>query len=131
MSRLHANTSSPVVYWRKQPKWQAHLELCHRNPETLERVLNWIVYAHVSVSTMHAKALECMQKNKLENFEVPLKAKIIETFITEMSYYCLIETSFVALLGFCGCTTRRHICQHFYHVCIYTLNQIRLNEVGK
>ena len=39
--RLHANTSSPDVYWRKQPNWQAHLELCHRNPDILKRVLNW------------------------------------------------------------------------------------------
>ena len=29
--RLHANTSSPDVYWRKQPNQQAHLELCHKN----------------------------------------------------------------------------------------------------
>ena len=39
--RLHANTSSPDVYWRKRPNWQAHLELCHRNPDILKRVLNW------------------------------------------------------------------------------------------
>ena len=39
--RLHANTSSPDVYWRKQPNWRAHLELCHRNPDILKRVLNW------------------------------------------------------------------------------------------
>ena len=39
--RLHANTSSPDVYWRKQPNWRAHMELCHRNPDILKRVLNW------------------------------------------------------------------------------------------
>ena len=30
------NTSSPGVYWRKQPNESAHLELCQRNPDTLE-----------------------------------------------------------------------------------------------
>ena len=29
--RLHANTSSPDIYLRKQPNWRTHLELCHRN----------------------------------------------------------------------------------------------------
>ena len=32
MLRLHANTSSPDVYWRRWPNRQTHLELCHRNP---------------------------------------------------------------------------------------------------
>ena len=41
MLRLHANTSSPGVYWRKRLNQQAHLALCHRNPDILERVLNW------------------------------------------------------------------------------------------
>ena len=40
MLRLHANTSSPGVYWRQKPNWPAHLELCQRNPGILERVLN-------------------------------------------------------------------------------------------
>ena len=29
MLRLHANTLSLVVYWRKRLNWWAHLELCH------------------------------------------------------------------------------------------------------
>ena len=33
---------SPVVYRRKRPNRQAYLELCHRNPDILERVLNQI-----------------------------------------------------------------------------------------
>ena len=33
---------SPVVYRRKRPNQQAYLELCHRNPDILERVLNQI-----------------------------------------------------------------------------------------
>lgn len=69
------------------------------------------VHAHVSVSTMYAKALECMQKNKLENFEVPLKPKIIETFITEMSYYCFIETF---------CSPSRVLWRHNQEVCLST-----------
>ena len=36
VSKLHANTSSPGVYRRKQLNWQAHLELCHKNPDILE-----------------------------------------------------------------------------------------------
>ena len=38
MLRLHAD-----IYWRKQPNWLAYLELSHRNPDVLERVLNQIV----------------------------------------------------------------------------------------
>ena len=45
----YANTSSSHVHWRKWPNWQAHLEFCHKNPDILERVLNWI---ELSNSTM-------------------------------------------------------------------------------
>ena len=38
MLRLHAD-----IYWRKQPNRLAYLELSHRNPDVLERVLNQIV----------------------------------------------------------------------------------------
>ena len=44
--RLYTNTSGPNVYWRKWPNWRAHLELCHRNPDILKRVLNWIVLSN-------------------------------------------------------------------------------------
>ena len=40
VSKLLAHTSNPGVYWKKQPKQQAQLELCNRNPETMEGVLN-------------------------------------------------------------------------------------------
>ena len=40
---LHPNTSSPIIYWRKWPNQLAHLELCYRKPDILERMLNWIV----------------------------------------------------------------------------------------
>ena len=34
---LHASTSSTDVYWRiLNTNWQAHLEQCHRNPDTLK-----------------------------------------------------------------------------------------------
>ena len=36
-------TSSSEVYWRKWLRWQAILELCHRNPNILEMVLNQIM----------------------------------------------------------------------------------------
>ena len=42
----NANTSSPDIYWRKCLSWQAHLELCHRNHENLERMLNWITLSN-------------------------------------------------------------------------------------
>ena len=38
--RLHANTLNPGVYLRKWLKRQAHVELCHKNPDILKRVLN-------------------------------------------------------------------------------------------
>ena len=43
---LHATTSSPNVYWRKQLNRLAHLEICHRNPDILEKVLNWIALSN-------------------------------------------------------------------------------------
>ena len=42
-SRLHANTD---IYWRKQLNRQAHLELCHRNPDILEKVLHQITLSN-------------------------------------------------------------------------------------
>ena len=34
---LHANTSSPDVYWRiPNANWWAHLEQCHMKPDTLQ-----------------------------------------------------------------------------------------------
>ena len=44
--RLHAKDSSPDKYWRKQLNRLAHLELCHRNPDILERVLNQITLSN-------------------------------------------------------------------------------------
>ena len=49
VSKLHANTSSPYLYWRKRPKRLAHLELCHKNPDTLEIVLNRIALSNSTV----------------------------------------------------------------------------------
>ena len=46
VSTLHANNSSPEVYWRKRPNWWAYLELCHSNPDILERVLNQILLSN-------------------------------------------------------------------------------------
>ena len=43
---LHACTSIPEVYWRKQLNWQAHLELCYKNPDILKRVLYWITLSN-------------------------------------------------------------------------------------
>ena len=44
--RLHANTSSLDVCWRKSPNWHNHLELCHRNSDILERVLNLVALSN-------------------------------------------------------------------------------------
>ena len=46
VSRQHANTSSPNVHRRKRPNRQAHVELCHRNPDILERMLKWIMLSN-------------------------------------------------------------------------------------
>ena len=35
VSMLYANTSSHDVYWKTWPNWQDHLELCHRDLDTL------------------------------------------------------------------------------------------------
>ena len=43
---LHAYTSIPDVYQRKRPNWQAHLELCLRNHDILERLLNQIALSN-------------------------------------------------------------------------------------
>ena len=45
----HTKTSTPDVYWRKQPNWQSHLELCHRKPDFLESMLNWIALFNSTV----------------------------------------------------------------------------------
>ena len=37
------------MYWGKRPNRWAHLELCHRNHDILERVLNWIVLSNSTV----------------------------------------------------------------------------------
>ena len=47
--KLHANTSNADIYWRKGLNCWTHLELCHRNPDILKRVLNRIT---LSNSTM-------------------------------------------------------------------------------
>ena len=44
--RLHANTLIPDIYRRYRLNWQVHLELCHRNPDILERVLNRIAISN-------------------------------------------------------------------------------------
>ena len=60
MSRLHANTSIPDVYWRKWLNQWAHLELCQkpRNPDIINRVLNQMVLSNSTVGNwahMHVK----------------------------------------------------------------------------
>ena len=44
----------PDIYWRKQPNWWAHLELCHRNPDILERVPNQIALSSCGEVCTHA-----------------------------------------------------------------------------
>ena len=46
VSRLHVNASSPGIYGRKRPNQRVYLEPCHRNPDILERVLNWIALSN-------------------------------------------------------------------------------------
>ena len=45
VSRLHANTSS-LTYSKKWLNLWAHLELCHSNPDILERVLNQFILSN-------------------------------------------------------------------------------------
>ena len=66
---LHANTSSPDVYWRiPNANWRAHLEQCHRNPDTLkgpDTMLNQSRYpphygkVSTSASWKTARTVEC------------------------------------------------------------------------
>ena len=64
------NTSSPDIYWRKQLNQQAHLELGHRNPGILGRVLNQIALSN-STATKCApmqviKQQECGRTSTVE-----------------------------------------------------------------
>ena len=63
VSRLHANTSSPDVYWRKRLNRLAHLQLCHRNPDMLKRVLNQIA----SFNSTAGKCAPMQITNQLEH----------------------------------------------------------------
>ena len=54
--RLHANTSSPDLYWRKWPNRQAHLELCYSKPDILKRVPNQIVLSNSIAGEVHTYA---------------------------------------------------------------------------
>ena len=56
MLRLHDYTSIPNVYWRKWPNWQAHLELCHKNPDILNRVLNRISFIQLNCREVRTHA---------------------------------------------------------------------------
>ena len=47
--KVGVEATSPGVYQRKRPNWQAHLELCHRNPDILERVLNQIALSKLTL----------------------------------------------------------------------------------
>ena len=47
-SKLHATTSTPDVYWTKWSNFLAHLDLYLMNPDTLEKVINWVT---LSIST--------------------------------------------------------------------------------
>ena len=64
---VEANTSSTDVYWKKWLNWQIHLELCHRNPEILKRVLNWIALSNSTA--MKCAPMQVITKNRTwENF---------------------------------------------------------------
>ena len=45
-NRQHLHTLISDVYWKKRPNQWAHLELCYRNPDILERLLNWIALSN-------------------------------------------------------------------------------------
>ena len=61
VSMLHANTSSPYVYWRKRTNQWAHLEPYHRNPDTLERMPNRIVLSNSTARKCAPKQYKTMR----------------------------------------------------------------------
>ena len=50
-SQVGVNTSSPAVYWRKQPNWRVHLELCCRNHDIRIVLSNSTAHTHASCKT--------------------------------------------------------------------------------
>ena len=52
---LHGNTSSPDVYWGKWLNQQAHLELCHRNPN-IQRGAKLDCVIQLNCKEVHAHA---------------------------------------------------------------------------
>ena len=74
--KLHAETSSSYVYWRKRPNRLTHLELSHKNPDTLEMVLIRIPLSNSTVE-------------KCAPMQVVKKKRMRESFrnqITQMSF---------------------------------------------
>ena len=66
--KLHANTSSHNAYWRKRPNRRTHLELSHRNPDALERVLNWIALSNSTVGKNAPMQVSCKTTRTRESF---------------------------------------------------------------
>ena len=77
---------------------------------------NWVL-AHVLVRTVYTRALERTRKNVHANFEVLLNPKILESYFTDMFYYCFIETRFIVHFYFSGNTGG--MCVHFSTVYLF------------
>ena len=60
VSKLHANTSSCGIYWRKQVNRRASFQLYHRNTDTLEKMQNCIALS--SSSTEMCAAMQVVKQ---------------------------------------------------------------------
>ena len=56
------------------------------------------MHPHVHVHIVYAKALELALSKTYAKFEIPVISKILDRHLTEMFYYCFIETSYVVHL---------------------------------
>ena len=66
--KLHGNPLIHDLYWRKQPNWQAHLELCHMNPDILEQVLKQIPLSNsIAGKWAHMQVIKQTEHGRISN----------------------------------------------------------------
>ena len=101
---LHANISSPDVCWRiPNTNWRAHLELCHRYPDTLkgpDTMLNQSRYPPQLWGNAHLCKLKTART--VESFNHREKLSLLSDEL--LLFWLLINYSFLLLIFWAGCT---------------------------
>ena len=98
---LHADTSSHHVYWMiPNANWWVHLELCHRDLDTIEGPVNAkLVWSFSTNGEVHTSA-SWRQPEKLRELR-PLRLRVIFLSL-QMNYYVfhlLFINSFMSVLN--------------------------------